>query len=180
MESHLTASCRRRALIKFWSLPKILPLWRSSYCPNVFLVPISMGEPLRPCRKKIVASASKNGQLQKMENMFLQQNPTSFKKYYVGSCRQLKRMSRSWSMCLLVLSLSVFIAPVCNVKVDDIWQYAGAHLLRQNQLLEVIKDRVLAQLAYKFPSQVMMECSYKFLFLSAFFRDIKYFFSCFH
>jgi hypothetical protein len=62
-----------------------------------------------------------------------------------------------------------------RVKVNDIWQCAGACLLQQRQLLEVIKDTVLAQLAYKFPSQVMMECSYKFLFLSAFFRDIKYF-----
>jgi hypothetical protein len=129
-----------------------------------------MGEPLRPCRKKIVANASKNGEY------VLTAESNVVQKYYVGSCRQLKRMSRSWSMCLPVLSLSVFIAPVCSIKVDDIWQCAGARLLRQNQLLEVIKDRVLARLAYKFPSQVMMECSYKFLFLSAFFRDIKYFF----
>jgi hypothetical protein len=44
-----------------------------------FLVPISMGEPLKPCRKKIAASASTNGRPQKMETMFLRQNPTSFK-----------------------------------------------------------------------------------------------------
>ncbi len=81
-------------------------------------------------------------------------------------------------MCLPMLSLFVFTTPICSVEVIDIWQCAGARLLQQMQLLEVIKDRVLAQLAYKFPSQVMMECSYKFLFLSAFFRDIKYFFLC--
>ncbi len=34
--SCLRASCRRRALIKFWSLPKILPLRRSSCCLSVF------------------------------------------------------------------------------------------------------------------------------------------------
>ncbi len=87
-----------------WLLPKRLFL----------LLPISMGEHLRPCRKKIAASASKNGEY------VLTVESNVVQKYYVGSCRQLKRMSRSWSMCLPVLSLSVFIAPVCNVKVDDI------------------------------------------------------------
>jgi hypothetical protein len=72
-----------------------------------------------------------------------------------------------------MLLLSVFTVPVCGVKVNDIWRCAGACLLQQKQLLEVIKDTIIAQLAYEFPSQVMMECSYKFLFLSAFFRNIK-------
>ncbi len=124
------------------------------------------------CEHLKKCAASKNGE-------YVITAESNIVQKYVGSCRQLKRMSRSWSMCLPVLSLSVFIAPVCSVKVDDIWQCASARLLRQKQLLEVIKDKDLARLAYKFPSQVMMECSYKFLFLSAFFRDIKYFFSCF-
>jgi len=53
------------------------------------LLPISMGEPLRPCRKKITMSASKNGEY------VLTAESNIVQKYYVGSCRQLKRMSRS-------------------------------------------------------------------------------------
>jgi len=59
-------------------------------------------------------------------------------------------------------------------KKHVVQKYVGFY--RQlKQLLEVIKDKVLARLAHDFPSQVMMEHSYKFFFLSAFFKNIKYF-----